>query len=767
MISTVSMFEMYLIINAEHKDPHTILGMHEISNGSKNIVAVRAFLPDAKEVYVIDKARPERIYKADKIHEDGFFDAVIKTRSKWFDYLLKIVYEENEIITDDMYSFPPTISDYDRYLFGAGNHYEIYNKLGCHLCTVNGVDGASFAVWAPNAKSIAVVGSFNYWNGSSAQMRMLDTSGIWELFIPGVVKFDRYKFRIKDLNGNVVDKSDPYGFHMETRPLNASIAYDLDKYNWNDEKWIKLREHQDPYRSPINIYEVQLGSWMRVPEQGNRFLTYRELADKLPDYAKKMGYTHIELLPITEYPFDGSWGYQVTGFYAPTSRYGEPDDFRYFIDSCHHKGLGVIIDWVPGHFPKDSNGLARFDGTALYEHEDWRKGEHKEWGTYVFNYDRQEVRNFLIANAIFWIKEYHIDGIRVDAVASMLYLDYCRKPGEWVPNEYGGRENWGAVEFLKHMNSVVKGMYPGTLTFAEESTQWEGVTRGADRNGLGFTFKWNMGWMNDFLEYIKKDPIYRKYHHNNLTFGITYAFSENFVLVLSHDEVVHMKGSMIGKMPGDEWQKFANLRAAYGFMYAYPGKKLLFMGNDIGQYSEWSEAKSIDWHILSCDFNKKLNVFLQDLFKLYKKEPALWAKDTYPDGFDWIECDDAANSVLSFIRYSESLQELLVVICNFTPQTVFGYNVGVPYEGYYKELINSDDEKYGGSGVVNKKAIKSKNTPWNRCTNSITINLSPLATAIFTLTPNSREKLASRILSDKIDTGKAKRSDLCSNDKKE
>ena len=742
MISTVSIYEMNLIVNCEHKDPHTVLGMHEVLHDDREVVAVRAFLPGAKELYVIDKNDENAVYKADRIHEDGFFETVIEDRHKWFDYKFRIVYwDGNENITADAYSFPPTVSDYDKYLFGAGNHYEIYNKLGANICEINGTEGVSFAVWAPNAKSVSIIGSFNYWDGRSAQMRMLGNSGIWEIFIPGAAEFDRYKFRIKDRNNNVTDKSDPYGFYMEKRPQNASIVYDLGVYRWKDAKWIKQRETSDPYRSPMNIYEVQLGSWMRVPEEENRFLTYRELADKLVKYVKKMGYTHIELLPVSEYPFDGSWGYQVTGYYAPTSRYGEPDDFRYFVDCCHQKGIGVIIDWVPGHFPKDANGLARFDGTALYEHEDWRKGEHKEWGTYVFNYGRKEVSNFLIANALFWIKEYHIDGIRVDAVASMLYLDYFRNEGEWIPNKYGGRENLEAVEFLKHMNSVIKGAYEGVLTFAEESTEWEGVTKGADRNGLGFSFKWNMGWMNDFLEYMKKDPIYRKYHHNNLTFGITYAYSENFVLVLSHDEVVHMKGSMIGKMPGDIWQKFANLRAAYGFMYAYPGKKLLFMGNDIGQYSEWNEAKSIDWHVLGNDFNCKLNLFLQDLFKLYKKEPAFWERDTYPEGFEWIECDDAENSVVSFVRHGANVEDLIVIICNFTPKTVEGYDVGVPYEGYYKEILNSDDEKYGGSGVINKKAVRSKKEHCNRCANKITINLPPLATSVFTLTPNSRGKL--------------------------
>ncbi len=742
MISTVSIYEMNLIVNCEHKDPHTVLGMHEVLHDDREVVAVRAFLPGAKELYVIDKNDENAVYKADRIHEDGFFETVIEDRHKWFDYKFRIVYwDGNENITADAYSFPPTVSDYDKYLFGAGNHYEIYNKLGANICEINGTEGVSFAVWAPNAKSVSIIGSFNYWDGRSAQMRMLGNSGIWEIFIPGAAEFDRYKFRIKDRNNNVTDKSDPYGFYMEKRPQNASIVYDLGVYRWKDAKWIKQRETSDPYRSPMNIYEVQLGSWMRVPEEEDRFLTYRELADKLVKYVKKMGYTHIELLPVSEYPFDGSWGYQVTGYYAPTSRYGEPDDFRYFVDCCHQKGIGVIIDWVPGHFPKDANGLARFDGTALYEHEDWRKGEHKEWGTYVFNYGRKEVSNFLIANALFWIKEYHIDGIRVDAVASMLYLDYFRNEGEWIPNKYGGRENLEAVEFLKHMNSVIKGAYEGVLTFAEESTEWEGVTKGADRNGLGFSFKWNMGWMNDFLDYMKKDPIYRKYHHNNLTFGITYAYSENFVLVLSHDEVVHMKGSMIGKMPGDIWRKFANLRAAYGFMYAYPGKKLLFMGNDIGQYSEWNEAKSIDWHVLGNDFNCKLNLFLQDLFKLYKKEPAFWERDTYPEGFEWIECDDAENSVVSFVRHGANVEDLIVIICNFTPKTVEGYDVGVPYEGYYKEILNSDDEKYGGSGVINKKAVRSKKEHCNRCANKITINLPPLATSVFTLTPNSRGKL--------------------------
>ena len=471
MITTVSIFEIYQIINAEHKDPHTILGMHEVLFNGKEVLSVRVFAPCAKAVTVIDKKDRRRKYQAQKLHEDGFFEAVIKNRNKWFQYVLKIEYiDGNRTETEDMYSFRPLISEYDRYLFNAGNHYEIYRKLGAHLCNVEGIDGVSFAVWAPNAKSVSVIASFNYWDGRAAQMRMLGNSGIWELFIPGAAEYERYKFRIKDRNNNVVDKTDPYGFYTEIRPMKASVIYDLGVYHWNDDQWIENRSAADQYRTPVNIYEVHLGSWMRVPEENNRFLTYKELADKLVKYTKNMGYTHIELLPVTEYPFDGSWGYQVTGYYAPTSRYGEPDDFRYFIDCCHRNGIGVIMDWVPAHFPKDENGLARFDGTALYEHADWRRGEHKEWGTYVFNYGRKEVSNFLIANALFWIKEYHIDGIRMDAVASMLYLDYCRKDGEWIPNIYGGRENLEAVEFLKHLNSVVSGLCSGVMTFAEEST---------------------------------------------------------------------------------------------------------------------------------------------------------------------------------------------------------------------------------------------------------------------------------------------------------
>ncbi len=752
MITTVSIYEMYRIINEEHRNPHSVLGMHEVLNGGKEMLSVRVFAPGAKAVTVIEKKGRKKEFEAQLIHDDGFFEAVITSRKKWFPYTLRIEYNDGNIYeTADKYSFRPTVSEYDRYLYGAGTHYEIYKKLGAHLCNVDGTDGVSFAVWAPNAKSISIVGSFNYWDGRTAQMRMLGNSGIWELFVPEAAEFDKYKFRIKDRNGKTVDKSDPFGFYSEIRPMKASIVYDLGVYHWKDSEWLEKREKSDVYREPLNIYEVNLGSWMRVPEENNRFLTYKELADKLVKYVKKMGYTHIELMPVTEYPFDGSWGYQVTGYYAPTSRFGEPDDFKYFIDCCHRNGIGVIMDWVPAHFPKDENGLARFDGTALYEHEDWRKGEHKEWGTYVFNYSRNEVSNFLIANALFWIKEYHLDGMRVDAVSSMLYLDYCRRDGEWVPNEYGGRENLEAIEFLKHLNSVISGLNKGIMMIAEEATAWEGITKGLDRGGLGFTFKWNMGWMHDILEYAKTDPLYRKYVHNYITFGITYAFSENFVLVLSHDEVVHLKNSMINKMPGDKWQKFAGLRGLYGFMYTYPGKKLLFMGNDIAQYSEWSEERSIDWHLLNEDENMGINLYLRDLFRLYLKEPALWEKDTYPECFEWINCDDMDNSIVSYIRYGNKEEELVVTVVNFTPNTVMGYTMGVPYEGYYKEILNSDDEKYGGSGITNPKAVKSRGIPQDRCANSITINLPPLGAAMFVLTQNSKNKLANKLTECKND----------------
>lgn len=732
MITTTSLNELFRIVNVEHGDPHHILGMHEVEKDDKKMIAVRAFIPQAKEITVVDVNDISKKYEMTKIHEDGFFEAIIYDRKDWFWYQFQIRdYIGNEWTTYDAYAFQPTVGDYDRYLFGAGTHYKIYEKLGAHLMTMDGVEGVSFAVWAPNAKSVSVIGNFNSWDERRNQMRVLGESGIWELFIPGLKEFDQYKYQVKAQDNSVVNKSDPYGVYAEVRPATASIVYNINNYTWEDTDWLSYRSSEDMYNKPMNIYEVHLGSWMRVPEEGNRSLTYLEAADRLVAYVKEMGYTHIELMPVEEHPFDGSWGYQVTGYYAPTSRYGTPIEFKKFIDICHQNHIGVILDWVPAHFPKDAHGLAKFDGSALYEHADPRQGEHPDWGTLIFNYGRKEVSNFLIANAIYWIEEFHLDGLRVDAVASMLYLDYGKSGGQWVPNERGGRENLEAEEFLKHMNSVIRGKYPGVMMIAEESTAWAGVTRAADYGGLGFSLKWNMGWMNDFLVYVKKDPIYRKYHHGDLTFSMVYAYTEDFILVLSHDEVVHGKGSMIDKMPGDLWQKFANLRAAYGFMYSHPGKKLLFMGGEFGQFAEWSEAKSLDWHLLDYDHHQNMKQYVKDLNHLYTSEPALWEMDFDPKGFEWIDCNDNEKSIVSFIRRGKDHEEELIIICNFTPQTYFDFRIGVPIAGTYKEIFSSDDEKYSGSGVINRTEIPSERIDWNGRQNSIPIKVAPLSVSIY------------------------------------
>ena len=617
-------------------------------------------------------------------------------------------------------------SDLPVYLFKQGNNCEAYRYFGAHLETRAGEPGVVFRVWAPHAVAISVVGDFNSWKPGSHPMHKVDGDSVWELFIPGMKEFDVYKYCVTTRAGDLVYKADPYAFHAETRPSNGSKVYDISGFAWHDEAWQAAQKKADVINGPMNIYEMHVGSWKM--KEGNKPYNYAELADQLIPYITEMGYTHVELLPVMEYPFDGSWGYQVTGYFAPTSRYGTPKDFMTFVDKLHAAGIGVIMDWVPAHFPKDEFGLGRFDGTALYEHQDPRRGEHLQWGTYIFNYGRKEVSNFLIANALFWLDEYHIDGLRVDAVASMLYLDFCKNDGEWAANEYGGRENLEAVEFIKHMNSIVSKRLPGTMMIAEESTSWEGVTKSADDNGLGFTMKWNMGWMNDFLFYIKKDPIYRKYHHNNLTFGMAYNYSENFVLVLSHDEVVHEKSAMIGKMPGDLWQKYANLRLSYGFMYGHPGKKLLFMGGEFAQFNEWSESRSLDWHLLQYKDHQQMQQYMKDLNHFYLSESAFWQQDYDPHGFTWIECDDAESSVVSFIRRSQDKE--LYFICNFTPETYEDFRIGVPFAGTYKEVFNSDAEKYGGSGVVNKKAAVSEKMPWNHYQNSIRVKVPPLGMVV-------------------------------------
>ena len=727
MLTTTKLYDIFHIVNGEHSDPHTVLGMHEMEEDGRKAVVVRAFLPDAAGITVIDYANKRKKYPMERLHADGFFEVTIADREEWFRYQLEYTDADgNTWRSYDPYSFSPTLSEFDRHLFGAGTHYEIYEKMGGRLMTHEGARGAAFSVWAPNAKAVSVIGDFNNWDARRSPMRRLGESGIWELFLPAAAEGDKYKFHVTQCDGRVVDKTDPYGVYAEVRPNNASVLYPLKRYKWKDRRWMTARRKYDFRTAPMNIYEVHLGSWKRA--EGDRFLTYTELAEQLIPYVKEMGYTHIEMLPVEEHPFDGSWGYQVTGYYAPTSRYGSPDEFKQFVDACHQNGISVILDWVQAHFPKDDFALARFDGTALYEHQDPRLGEHIQWGTYIFNYGRKEVANFLLANALYWMDIFHIDGLRVDAVASLLRLDFCKEEGQWLPNVYGGSENLEAIEFLKHMNSVIAEREPGALMIAEDSTAWPGVTKKVDEGGLGFSLKWNMGWMNDFLSYIKLDPIYRKYHQNKLTFGMAYHYAENFVLVLSHDEVVHTKSSMIGKMPGDVWQSFANLRLSYGFMMGHPGKKLLFMGGEFAQYSEWSEARSLDWHLLQYADHQEMQAYVKELNHLYAEEPAFWAEDFDPNGFQWIECDDAESSIVSFVRRSEEKE--LVFLCNFTPVVHRGFSLGVPQEGVYHERLNSDAARFGGSDVINAVPLQSKAEPAGRCPFRVELDVPPLGMVI-------------------------------------
>lgn len=621
------------------------------------------------------------------------------------------------------------ITDFDLYLFGEGNHLKIYEKLGAHLIKFDSTDGVHFAVWAPNAKYVSVVGDFNNWDPSKNSMKLLGSSGIWITFIEGLKEGTLYKYYIHGWDNSIQLKSDPYGFFFEVRPKSASIVYKLkDKYIWNDSKWIEKRKNTNWLKEPISIYEVHLGSWKRKSD--GSFLNYRELAHELIPYVKWLGFTHVELLPITEHPLDESWGYQCVGYYAPTSRFGTPEDFMYFVDYAHQNDIGVIVDWVPSHFPKDGHGLIRFDGTALYEHEDPRKGEHKDWGTLIYNYGRNEVKNFLIANALFWLDIYHIDGLRVDAVASMLYLDYSKKEGEWIPNIYGGKENLEAIDFLRKMNELTHGHYPGTFTIAEESTAWPMVTRPTYIGGLGFTMKWNMGWMHDTLFYFSRDPIFRKYHTNSITFSLLYAFSENFVLPLSHDEVVYGKGSLFQKMPGDKWQKLANLKLLYGYMYGHPGKKLLFMGSEFAQINEWNWNWQIEWHLLDDEAHRGVTNFIRDLNSLYKKEKALYEVDFHWNGFEWIDFSDSEQSIISFMRKSQDNKEFLIFVFNLTPVPRFNYRIGVPEEGFYKELLNSDSYIYGGSNLGNNGGVWSQNYSFHGRPYSVEVTLPPLAVLI-------------------------------------
>jgi len=711
--------EINSILKGEHSFPHNFLGMHT----KEDITIIRAFIPKATKITCINDTTKKE-YALKKIHEDGFFE--LQLECSYFKYKLRIT-TDTTWETYDPYSFKNFITEYDIYLFKKGNHYNIYEKLGANKAIINGIEGIVFSVWAPNAKRVSVVGNFNNWNGVIHQMTNVYSSGIFEIFIPNLKNYDLYKFEIKTKNNNILLKSDPYAKFSELRPGKASFVYDISGYNWNDSDYQNKKNY--PVNGPINIYEVHLGSWKR--NENGDFLTYKEFADDLVDYVCEMGYTHIEILPLSEHPLDLSWGYQVTGYYSVTSRFGNPHEFMYFVDKCHNAGIGVILDWVPAHFPKDENGLINFDGTALYEHEDTRKGEHIEWGTKVFNFGRNEVSNFLISNAIFWMEIYHIDGIRIDAVSSMLYLDYNRNNGEWIPNKYGGNENEEAIEFLKHLNSIISERFPHALIIAEESTAFEGITKPLNYGGLGFNLKWNMGWMNDFLTYISKDPIHRSYHHNNITFAMMYAYTENFVLVLSHDEVVHGKASLIGKMPGDLWQKFANLRLSYGFMYGHPGKKLIFMGSEFAQFDEWKENYSLDWHLLEYDSHRNMQLYVKDLNHLYKNNSELWELDWDNKGFNWIAVNNNEQSIIAFSRHSRN--DTIIIVCNFTPIVYHDYLVGVPKIGIYTEILNSDEKKYGGSGVINEKDLISCNNHAFGYDNSIKISVPPLACIFFKL----------------------------------
>jgi len=624
----------------------------------------------------------------------------------------------------------PFITAFDLYLFGEGNHLRIFEKLGSHIIERNGLTGVHFAVWAPNAEEVSVIGSFNDWDPARSRMQCMDSSGIWTTFIPNIGKGVLYKYHIRSrINGFVRVKSDPYGFFFEERPKTATIIWPLDRYQWKDMEWMEARTKTDQLKKPLSIYEVHLGSWMKREDGG--FLTYRELAEKLIPYAKDLGFTHLEILPIMEHPLDAFWGYQSTGYFAPTSRFGRPEDFMFFVDSCHQEGIGVILDWVPGHFPKDDHALRFFDGTALYEHEDPRKSEHKEWGTLIFNYGRYEVRNFLLSSAYFWLDRYHIDGLRVDAVASMLYLDYAKNGGEWVPNIYGGKENLEAIDFLKRFNETTNLYFPGIVTIAEESTAWPGVSRPTYLGGLGFTMKWNMGWMHDTLEYFSKDPVHRKYHHSHLTFSLLYAFSENFVLPLSHDEVVHGKKSLLDRMPGDEWQKFANLRTLYGFMYGHPGKKLVFMGGEFGQWWEWDAGSDLQWSLLNEPLHQEMKQYMRDLNRIYKTEPALYEVDFHHEGFEWIDFSNAEESIISFIRKARSPENFLVFVCNFTPVPRQHYLTGVPEPGFYREILNSDAEIYGGTNMGNFGGVEAGGNSLHGKPYSIELVLPPLSVLIF------------------------------------
>jgi len=707
------------LLDLSHPDPHSLLGIHPDGDG----VVVRTFRPDAERVTVV----PDFGGRVPAVHRrGGVFEARLNDRRDLFGYLIEVRYPGGATFTlRDPYSFPPTLGELDSHLAAEGRHERLWERLGAHPAHHRGTYGTSFAVWAPTARSVSVVGDFNSWDGRLHLMRSIGSTGIWELFVPEVGPGTRYKFEIRPGSGGArLLKADPLAFRTEAPPQTASVVHALDRYQWKDAESVQARASGDPLRRPISIYEVHVGSWRRVVEEGDRPLTWAEAGAQLADYVAEMGFTHVELLPVAEHPFGGSWGYQVTGYFAPTARHGHPDDFRALVDALHARGIGVILDWVPAHFPTDPHALARFDGTALYEHEDPRQGAHPDWGTLVFNYGRNEVRNFLLASALFWLEEYHADGLRVDAVASMLYRDYSRKPGEWIPNKYGGRENEEAIALLKEVNERVRDLHPGALMIAEESTAFPKVTARASDGGLGFHLKWSLGWMHDTLDYFASDPVYRRWRHNALTFGLMYIFTENFLLPLSHDEVVHGKGSLLSRMPGDDWQKFANLRALYGWMWAHPGKKLLFMGGEFAQRAEWNHDRSLDWHLLQAPAHAGVQKLVRDLNRAYREEPALFELDGDPAGFQWVQVESADVNVLAFLRRSG--ERHVAAIANLSPVPRHGYRVGLPRAGEYREVLNTDASEYGGSGVGNQGQVRAEAVAHDGQPASAVVTLPPL-----------------------------------------
>jgi len=713
------------IVDGRHGDPFAVLGPHEVQSK----LVIRAFMPSATSVAVIDPETGAVAAELDEIAKPGLFEGIVPDRPVWFSYRLRGSNIGGSWDLDDAYRFPPLLGEVDDYLMREGTHRRLWERLGARTVKHHGVDGVAFAVWAPNASRVAVIGDFNDWDGRRHGMRNRQGAGVWEIFIPGIGTAARYKFEIKDAGGRLLPlKADPLARQMELRPGTASVVAPQAPFRWQDAGWLEKRNTAQTVGAPICIYEVHLGSWQRGED--NRFLTYDELADRLVPYAAELGFTHIELLPVNEHPLDASWGYQPIGLFAPTSRHGTPEAFARFVDRAHQAGLGVLLDWVPGHFPTDEHGLGRFDGTALYEHADPRQGAHQDWGTLIYNFGRAEVANFLHANALYWLERFHLDGLRVDAVASMLYLDYSRKPGEWVPNRYGGNENLEAVGFMRRMNELAYGEHPGIATVAEESTAWAGVSRPTWTGGLGFGFKWNMGWMHDTLEYMRQDPVHRRWHHDKMTFGLLYAFSENFVLPLSHDEVVHGKGSILDRMPGDTWQKFANLRAYYGYMWGHPGKKLLFMGQEFGQGREWNFDQSLDWHLMDVSWHRGIRQLVTDLNKLYRETPALHQRDCQPNGFQWVEAGDHENSVFSWLRFGEDGAPMLVVT-NFTPVPRHGYTLGLPLGGRWIERMNTDAEIYGGSGTGNLGGVHAEETPAHGRPFSARFTIPPLSTLYF------------------------------------